>query len=227
MKNDLIEKLQLIYEFDNDSPLFARVAHHYLESKDITKAEEVLEHGLSLYPDYPTAHIVMGKVALVKGEYDKAKEHFLTASNLLNSSETLVYYNNKIESIISKEEELKESTRTPFFDEEIFNTALDENLADEQIEELQDNDELEKLAKEIRKAKIPKQNLIHDEQEDFNFEFKNKEIVSETLAGIYFAQGNFNEAIDMYQKLIKIHPEKEMIFNAKILEIKTILEKKD
>lgn len=227
MKNDLIEKLQLIYEFDNDSPLFARVAHYYLETKDIVKAEEVLEHGLSIYPDYPTAHIVMGKVALVKGEYDKAKEHFLTASKLLNSSETLAYYNNKIESIISKEEELKDSSRTPFFDEEIFNTTLEDVVTDEEIEESKDNDELEKLAKEIRKAKIPKQKLIQYEQEEYNFEFKNKEIVSETLAGIYFAQGNFNEAVDMYQKLIKIHPEKEMIFNAKILEIKAIIEKKD
>ncbi len=230
MKDELLEKLLLIYEFDQNSPLFARVAKYYLEEKEIKRAMEVLEHGLELFPDYPTGHIIMGKAAVINGEYEKAKEHFLEASKLINSSETLAYYNNKIENVLKKEQEMPESFRAPFFEEELFNKSIKD--FDEQEEEIYHNvdpdDEIERIANEIRKAKMPKAETINENvDENYNLEIKNKEIISDTLAGIYFAQGNFTEALVMYKRLIEIHPEKEILYNSKVLEIKSILEKKN
>ena len=230
MKDELLEKLLLIYEFDENSPLFARVAQHYLEEKEIQRAMEILDHGLKLYPDYPTGHIIMGKAAVINGDYEKAKEHFLEASKLINSSDTLAYYNNKIDNVIKKEQETKENYRTPFFEEELFNKSISD-LEEQEVDLnnfIDSNDEIERIANEIRKAKIPKaENTDENIKENYSLEIKNKEMVSDTLAGIYFAQGNFAEALTMYKKLILIHPEKEIVYNAKVLEIKTILEKKN
>ncbi len=224
MTKELIDKVLLIYEFDTNSPLFAPVANYYLEQKEIKKALEVLKHGLELYPDYPSGHIIMGKVLTVNGDYDKAKEHFIIASRILNSSETLKFYNNKIGSVISNSQKLSDAVNTYFEDDDLFKQEEDEEFSsNNQNDPIDDN--LEQIALEIQNAKIPPVTSDEDEIEDFNFEFNNKELISEPLASIYFAQGNFNEALEMYNKLISINPEKEIVYRAKITEIKNILAK--
>ena len=45
-------------------------------------------------------------------------------------------------------------------------------------------------------------------------------LITETLAGMYEKQGNFNKAISMYEKLSLKYPEKSLIFAARIQEIK-------
>lgn len=47
------------------------------------------------------------------------------------------------------------------------------------------------------------------------------DLVSETLAVIYFNQGNLSKAIQTYEKLCLRYPEKNAFFAARILEIKT------
>ncbi|HPN37620.1 MAG TPA: hypothetical protein PL041_04400 [Melioribacteraceae bacterium] len=225
MTKELIDKILLIYEFDTNSPLFAAVANYYLEQKEIKKALEILKSGLVLYPGYPTAHIIMGKVLTVNGDYDKAKEHFIEASKLLNEPDTLKYYNTKIENVISGNQKFADAINEHFDDDDLF-------VIDDEFETIGNNkensidDNLEKIALELQSAKIPPVTTLDEEFEDINVEFNNKGIISEPLASIYFAQGNFNEAMEMYNKLISINPEKEMIYRAKISEIKNILEKK-
>lgn len=48
----------------------------------------------------------------------------------------------------------------------------------------------------------------------------NNDLITETLAGMYEKQGNFNKAISMYEKLSLKYPEKSLIFAARIQEIK-------
>ena len=49
------------------------------------------------------------------------------------------------------------------------------------------------------------------------------EFISETLAGIYLAQGNYKEARNIYKKLLTIEPEKKDHFIMKIGEIEAKL----
>ncbi len=226
MTKELIDKVLLIYEFEPNSPLFAAVANYYLEQKEIKKALEILKQGLELYPDYPTGHIVMGKVLTVNGDYEKAKEHFITAGKILNSSEMLKYYNTKIENIISNNQKFSESINNNFEDDDLFisEDEIDENT--DLYTEKSVDDNLEQIALELQTAKIPPvTSNDEDDFEDININFNNKELISEPLASIYFAQGNFNEALEMYGKLITVNPEKEIIYREKITEIKSIMAK--
>jgi tetratricopeptide (TPR) repeat protein len=50
------------------------------------------------------------------------------------------------------------------------------------------------------------------------------ELVSETLAKIYVSQGEFNEAIKIYQKLIERKPESREKYSSLVKELKTRLE---
>lgn len=51
------------------------------------------------------------------------------------------------------------------------------------------------------------------------------EIVSETLAQLYYKQGYFDKALKMYEKLILKYPEKSIYFASSIQEIKNKLDK--
>lgn len=226
MTKELIDKVLLIYEFEPNSPLFAAVANYYLEQKEIKKALEILKQGLELYPGYPTGHIVMGKVLLVNGDYEKAKEHFITAGKILNSSDTLKYYNTKIENIISNNQKFAESINNNFENDDLFSSGYDIEESTDLPTEKSVDDNLEQIALELQNAKIPPVTSSDEEElEEININFSNKELISEPLASIYFAQGNFKEAIEMYGKLIAVNPEKEIMYREKITEIKSIMAK--
>lgn len=60
-------------------------------------------------------------------------------------------------------------------------------------------------------------NVIHEEDKDDNCEC---ECYSETLAGIYEDQGYFDKAVEVYDKLSLLYPEKNAYFASLIKEIK-------
>ena len=70
MNKDLA-KIKLIYEFNDNSPLFARVADAELKEGNVDKALEILNSGLENYPDYITAHLVYIEALAKKGDYKK------------------------------------------------------------------------------------------------------------------------------------------------------------
>jgi hypothetical protein len=52
---------------------------------------------------------------------------------------------------------------------------------------------------------------------------ENEELVSETLAGIYFQQKNYEKALSAYKKLSLKYPEKSIYFAPRIEEIEKLL----
>ena len=66
-----------------------------------------------------------------------------------------------------------------------------------------------------------------DDEEDPPYEatendtqFQGKSLVSETLAKIYFNQGNYRQALSIYETLIEIQPEKKDYYEDMIAQIK-------
>jgi tetratricopeptide (TPR) repeat protein len=56
---------------------------------------------------------------------------------------------------------------------------------------------------------------------------ENEDLVSETLAKIYFQQGNFQKAISSYQRLSLLYPEKMAYFAALISEVEKAINNQD
>lgn len=211
------DKYKLIFGFNNKSPLFARVANDYLIKGEYEEAKKILEAGLQLYPDYPASYFVYGLCLSKLGDNSKACEMIEKGGEFVDSSETVTYYLNKIQKIPDQ--------KNPKFDD----SSNSSSKKDAETSAETDMDDLTKLAQQLENAKI-----TIDENTEVEFEQENemesqsdvagKPLVSETLAEIYFSQGNYKEALALYQNLISIQPEREQFYQIKINQIKKLLE---
>lgn len=207
MDNLTTERIKLIYEFNKTSPLFVRVASLEIQKGNFVEASKILEEGINAHSFYPTAFLLLSLCKAYEGKETEAKIVAKVGSDLINSKETLEYYYKKIDEIIQERNSLSETSRPSFIDEELNNN-------NNGIE-----DKLDILAEQLLKAKIiPKET---DENKEIIIpEFKGKKIVSETLAEIYFSQNNFKDAIETYEELINLKPEKAEFYLQRIEEIK-------
>ena len=231
-------KFALIYEFNKNSPLFARVAADFYNNGNYDKALEILEDGIKLFPEYPTAYFIYSKVFAATGNIEKAKEMVVNGSKILDSEETKLYYLNQIDDISSSNIRFKDSKRVSFLDDQELPTVTDvkeyNNDTDRSSQEIEYR--LDELAAELNKAKIDISDSSQEENEqsetdpsmekieDDDESFYGKQFISETLAGIYLTQKNYRAARNIYQKLIEVEPDKKDFFESKIKEISRIIE---
>ena len=201
MSKNTIDKIKLIYEFNNHSPLFARVASSELENGNYDSALEMVEEGLKKYPDYITAKLVYAETLANLGRYEKVIEEMEKIKEELDDEKTINYY-------LEYFEEIKEKQQNESSEKDNDKTSGDEN-------------DIEKLAEKVRKAKMPK--IDNASTTDFKGpdNKKSKNIVSETLAGIYYSQGSYSEALEIYEQLLESNPSKAEFYMEKINEIKS------
>ena len=212
-------KIRLIYEYNRKSPVFARIANWELENNNYEIAIEILETGLRENPDFPTPYFILGKAYSKMGEYSKALKCYKKGSELIHSKETYQFYLRELESL--KNLKTPSEFRTIQFPKErTEKTFREEKTSRPGVIE----DNLDELAEKISQAKIP---VIQEEKSPGQYmPNENSErsmIVSETLAKIYLAQGEIQEAIMVYEKLRKKEPVRENYFSQKISELKSKL----
>ncbi len=228
------EKVSLIYEYDKHSPLFARTANTEIENNNVEKAIEILKNGLELFPDYSVAHLLLGKALTLTGNYSQALKEIKTGSELINSKRTYNYYLKEIENI-KKQRSLFETSRGRAFlsgefepdeekEPELFDIQLNEKNDSREISTAFE-DRLDSIAKEISHAKIKDRTGSEDIDNYASMDFSEENmIVSETLAKIYIAQGEYKEAVKVYRKLLDRNPDKKDYYTNKINEINSQLE---
>jgi len=228
------KKVYLIYEYNKSTPLFVRVAYTELEKNNIDEAIKILEAGLKIFREHPTANLLLGKAYASSGNYSGALDFFQKGSKILRSDRTYDHYLNELESI-RKQRTLFETTKgsaffsssddsgSSLYGDDIFNSET-ETTSDEQLAASID-ERLEQLAEEISKAKLSPSFDTNSSDTDYlgNFSGENL-IISETLAKIYVAQDEYDEAIKIYEKLIKKDASKYEYYTGKINEIRTKLE---
>ncbi len=218
------DKFVLIYEVNDDSPLFSYAADKKINEGKIDDAIKILEKGLTKFPAYITPLFLYAKALAFQGKREEAFGMISKASELFDCSESLNYYEKLIVDILSGETEMPE----------IAGQNPEENRMDRKEEtvpaagtqsEFEDN--LEILAKELEVAKITAKEVpqeIIEKHKKLN-EANNK-IVTETLAGIYLDQNVWDKALEIYRELIVIRPEKADFYRQKIERIEEILNKK-
>ncbi len=224
-------KVNLIYEYNKQSPIFVRMANNEIEINNIDKAIEILKQGLILYPNYATAYFVLSKANILIGQYSEAKKALDKGSELIHNSRTKEFYLKELENIRKQRSLFETRTKNPFLPSEeetfkkepdLFNENTENN--DEETYSANEDKSLEQLAREISSARITS-NEAEDEkdfsEEDFN---EDNMIVSETLAKIYIAQGELIEAKNIYNKLISKNPDLKDYYLNRISEIDSKLE---
>ncbi|MBI1936496.1 MAG: hypothetical protein HYS25_00065 [Ignavibacteriales bacterium] len=207
-------KIKLIYEFNNGSPLFARVASILIEEGNIPEAVSILGKGISNYPDYPAAYFVYALAEAYSGNEKSAKDFVKKGAALINSTESEEFYFKKINSIISERNSLNNAKRPSFIEtkEEKPGTQNDFEL------------HLESLAETLSNAKI-NYNPVENQPVPEKFEeFKGEKIASETLANIYISQSKYVEAISVYKELVKKNPDRADQYAAKVAELQNIID---
>ena len=215
------QKVSLIYEYDNKSPLFARVADIELEKNNIDEAIQILTEGLTHHPGFSVAYFLLGKAHTLKGNYGQALKYVKKGSELIHSSKSFDYYLREIDAIKKQRQLFNVSRWADTANENFYNQPstvsnhTEEKKSSESIEET-----LNKLTAEIDGAsaqiKEAKKQISATRSKDYS---KNDLIISETLAKIYVTQGEFKEAITVYKKLKVKSPDKEDYFDSKISEL--------
>jgi tetratricopeptide (TPR) repeat protein len=71
--DERISKCQKILDEDPNSQIFAALAEALRRKGELDKAFQVCQNGLRIHPSYGSAHLVMAKVNLDRGQYDWAE----------------------------------------------------------------------------------------------------------------------------------------------------------
>jgi tetratricopeptide (TPR) repeat protein len=227
------KKVNLIYEYNRNSPLFVKMANSQIEENNVDEAIEILRAGLKTYPEYPVAHLLLGKAFAMKGNYGKALECFKKGSSIIQSEETYNFYVNELEkmkkqrslfeasrgnSFFNSSKNLKKPAKTP----DLFIAKSETKEEKELVISIEDR--LAQLADQISKVKLSVSKGKSDKISDFKDILSHDNmIVSETLAKIYVAQNEYDEAIKVYEKLIKKEPSRYEHYTEKIKEIRSRL----
>ena len=216
----LIGRIKLLYERDNNSPLFLKTADSYITQNEIDKARNILEQGLKIFPDHPLALILLGKINSLKENIDEADALIKRASELLNSNQTYSHYKKEL-NLPDKSDSPFGFSRGNFFINNVEDDEVLSNESDTDNEESAIDNSLEDLAQQVMNARIDRNNNFSIPATNNQTYLPDKrKLASETLANIYLAQGEKNEAIKIFELLIERNPEKKEYYLGKISEIK-------
>lgn len=221
MDEKLTDRAKLLYEINNNSPLFLRIAQNYLQSGDLKTTLSILETGIKIFPEHPLAYILLGKANYLLGNIDLVIAFISKASSLINSVNTYKYYKAELR--------LPDKPASPF-DSSRGNYFLSQTEIVKNRESLTIEDRLDEIAKAMMNAKIERKVDISASNSSAsgrnipdiaaeNNPDKSK-LASETLAKIYLSQGQKKEAIEIYDLLIQRTPDKKEYYLRKIEEIR-------
>lgn len=220
MDEKLTARARLIYERDNDSPLFLRIADSYLQSSNPENAVPILEAGLRIFPDHPLAFILMGKANVMMNEIEMAEYFFKKSSEILNANRTYTYY--------KKEYNLQDKHLSPFDSSRgnvFINSSEEEMLKIEDVlpdKEQPVEERLEQIAHELMNKRLEQtDNFPLREADPKQYSPDKSKLASETLANIYLSQGQKNEAIKIYELLANRNSGKKEYYLEKIRNIKS------
>ncbi|RPI15630.1 MAG: tetratricopeptide repeat protein [Ignavibacteriae bacterium] len=242
--NEIIK--YLIAKFEEkirDNPLtpeFVKLSNYYLVNGNINEAINLLQTGLTFYPNYTTAKLILAKCYLANRYFYDAKKifeqilieypdmeiakKFLDIANDLTKSEVSRKHDEDIFPVLD--------FKAPVFNDFDFNynlfpsyeaADLINDKIDFNFDESNEYNEFKKIAetphffkRENSKPTFEKKRLKN------KFEVK---IITETLADIFAKQGNYFDAIEAYTYLLKTKPNRQEQIQSKISEVEIQIQK--
>ena len=211
------------------SPMFVRLANLYYLNKQYEECINTCKTGLEIYPNYLTAKLLLLK-AFIKLDYINEAGSLLNDikdkitnpdifNNLRNSISKLenvsrqerIHYAPKQKPMIefsSYEQKIKDLIDIePVLDLDSLLLKLDDSDVEEIMEDSSYKtfaDNFKKFSLDIRKGQSKKESGAVKPADDNSVSYLSKvKIVSETLADLFAKQGNFKEAFNTYNLLLK------------------------
>jgi len=222
----------LMYGLNNNSSAFIKLAESEIHNGNYEKAMELLQYGIKRFPNYASPYFLYGKTLLTLGRIKEAEEAFQTGIDLIGFKDTAEYYLSLIPEIkeetppeIVEEISPEENEAVPQVDEPEPVESSDEGAEEPSVPQPEKQEvDIEDLANKLSKAKMymprdhdaPVQPKKESEPES---SYSPRGLVSETLARIYVSQENNKEAIEIYETLIEIQPERKDYYRKKLDEI--------
>jgi tetratricopeptide (TPR) repeat protein len=206
-------------------PGFARLASYYLKEGKTQRAVELCLEGLKQFPNYATAHFVLGKCYESIGRNVEAMLEYRRALKSVPDNPTL---RTLLESVERREQEafhkfaeerarkLKESKDTLTVEKYIAEDVPEsESTVDFLLKRLQ------QVKKEIPTPVVERQGSAEHPKEATGSGTQSK-IVTATLAEIYATQGEYREAIEAYKKLLNQKPLEAERYTKRIQELEQL-----
>jgi tetratricopeptide (TPR) repeat protein len=184
---------------------FARLASYCLKEGQYQKSVDICLEGLKHFPDYATAHLILGKSYEALGRNIEAMLEYRRTLKAMPDNPTLQGLLKRVE---QREQEafrafsedrsrkLKERQETITFDKYV----------DDGVEQKESTAEfLLKRLQDVKKS-VPAATLDRPSDDVSSPAASPSKIVTATLAEIYATQGEYKEAIEAYKKLVSQRP---------------------
>lgn len=227
------------------SPLFVRLANLFYLNEEYEECIELCKTGLKIYPQYLTAKLVLLK-ALLKMEYlTEAESLFEEITPKIKGMEIHSTY----ERIFSELRKLSGQEKIYYpldvknkIDYKIFENSFDvknfsnENFSLEEIineselvksDDFLDKDNYGRFLNDYGSLEITVK--LNDKNEELKIlnqtqlKYYKLKIITETIADLYAKQGNFREAFEAYNILLKLSPANQERISQKIFELERLM----
>jgi tetratricopeptide (TPR) repeat protein len=237
----LIEKFEEKIRSNPLTPEFVKLANYYLINGNVNEAVSLLHAGLSFYPNYTTARLILGKCYLANRYFFDAKKVFekiLTENPGLSIAKKYLEIADDLtkQEVSRKHEEdviPKLDFKAPVFNDYDFNYNLfpsyeiEDVIKDKvEISEMEETSEYKEFRNVFESPYFFRQEntrpAIEKKRLKNKFEVR---IITETLADIFAKQGNYFDAIEAYSYLLKIKTERKEILEGKISEVEVQIQK--
>jgi len=215
----LAARAKLIYDRDNNSPLFLRTADYYLQNGETQTALSILENGLKIFPDHPLAFILLAKVFIELGDKQKSEFYFKRSGEQLDNHSTYKHYKGEYK-LSDKPTSPFDTSRGSIF----INQKDDDDILEESNNKNTDtvDDRLSEIAAQLLNRKMDRtEENTYTSPVSNDYSPDKSRLATETFANIYLSQGQKLEAIKVYESLIQRYPGKKEYYEAKIQEIRT------
>ena len=178
-----IKLLQERYDRAPESRIFAPLADAYRKNGDVDEAIELCDKGLESYPDYASAHVILGKCFYDKGATERSRAEFERVIEIDSENMVALKF---MGDILMAEGDRDESTS-------FYRRILAIDPTNEEV-----SGKLKGLENEFREREIDLGNADTVKKAG-----QPGELATMTLAGIYAAQGYYNKALKMYEEILE------------------------
>lgn len=232
---DEIAKLEALYAEHPEGRVFTHLAEACRKAGDLDRAREVLTEGIERYPEYSSAHVVLGRVLMDLEQHDEARAEFRRVLELDNhnlvahrslgdiarlegrTEDALEHYHELLELEPSDHEvgaivsEMSEGPAVPASDagepSEEDEWALTGDLESEGgATEVPDAEDRPAEASPADSDAAAEVAAGEVEEPEAEGE-EGVDVMTETIAQVYARQGLYDRAADVYRELVRGRPD--------------------